>query len=85
MVRATLERTGFPAERLEIELTETALMQSDDTLTANIDALRRLGIKIALDDFGIGYSSLSRLQQLPVDRLTIDKIFVYELGSDPGG
>ncbi len=83
MVRATLERTGFPAERLEIELTETALMQSDDTLTANIDALRMLGINIALDDFGIGYSSLSRLQQLPADRLKIDKIFVDGLGTDP--
>jgi diguanylate cyclase (GGDEF)-like protein len=83
MVLATLERTGFPAARLEIELTETALMQSDDTLTANIDALREAGIKIALDDFGIGYSSLSRLQQLPVDRLKIDKLFVDSLGTDP--
>ncbi len=83
MVLATIKRTGFPAERLEIELTETALMQSDDTLTANIDSLRGAGIKIALDDFGIGYSSLSRLQQLPVDRPKIDKIFVDGLGADP--
>lgn len=83
MVQQTLKRTGFPAERLEIELTETALMKSDDALTTNIGALRGMGVKVALDDFGIGYSSLARLQQLPVDRLKIDKLFVDDLGADP--
>lgn len=83
MVQQTMKRTRFPAERLEIELTETALMKSDDALMTNIAALRAMGVRIALDDFGIGYSSLARLQQLPVDRLKIDKLFVDDLGADP--
>lgn len=83
MVQQTLKRTRFPAERLEIELTETALMKSDDALMTNVNALREMGVRIALDDFEIGYSSLARLQQLPVDRLKIEKLFVDDLGADP--
>ena len=73
-VAATLEATGLPAERLVLEITETALLNSapDRVLTE----LRELGARIALDDFGTGYSSLEHLQRFPVDSIKIDKVFV---------
>ncbi len=79
-VAAALAWAGLPPERLELEVTETAMI--DDVATAGImlQQLRALGITIALDDFGIGYSSLSFVSTLPFDRIKIDRCFVQALG-----
>lgn len=84
-IEAILEQTGLAPERLELEITETVLM--DDPQRA-INVLRRLkdrGIRIAIDDFGTGYSSLSYLRSFPIDRLKIDRSFVTTSLSDPSG
>ena len=72
-VREALERHGLPPHSLELELTESSLMQQEETMLAELQQLRALGISLALDDFGTGYSSLARLQQLPVTTLKIDR------------
>lgn len=78
-VEHILSETGFPAEQLEIEITEYCLAGSVDTTIQNMNNLRKLGIKIALDDFGTGYASLSYLSRLPVNLLKIDKSFIDRL------
>ncbi|POR44577.1 bifunctional diguanylate cyclase/phosphodiesterase [Methylobacterium sp. V23] len=75
-VSEALARSGLPASRLELELTETALVEDGPQIAHTLDALRRLGIKIAMDDFGTGYSSLAHLRDLPLDRIKIDRSFV---------
>jgi EAL domain-containing protein (putative c-di-GMP-specific phosphodiesterase class I) len=77
--RLTAE-TGFEADRLELELTESAAMQGSNATLATLRALRERGYRLAVDDFGTGYSSLSRLEQLPVDILKVDRRFVSGLG-----
>ena len=74
----------FPAERLEIEITETCLHENIGMVRSMITSLRNQGVKISLDDFGTGYSSLSQLRNLPFDRLKIDKSFVSELRQNGG-
>jgi len=81
-IASTLESAQLPASALELELTETVLQ----TGTATIDALRRLrelGISIALDDFGIGYSSLTSLEQLPINRVKLDRMLIEGVDSNP--
>ena len=78
-----LERTGFPAESLELEITESMLFPNTSLPVRCMKRWKDLGVHIALDDFGIGYSSLSRLSQLPVDRLKIDTSLVR--GMEPSG
>ena len=82
-VAGALAEAGLPPERLELEVTETAMI--DDVATAGLmlQQLRTLGITIALDDFGIGYSSLSFVGTLPFDRIKIDRHFVQALGIEP--
>lgn len=75
-VKSVLDATGFPAQCLEIEITEYSLAESLENTLANIDKLRSWGVKIALDDFGTGYTSLSQLLNLPVDLLKIDKSLI---------
>ncbi len=75
-----LADTKLPAERLELEVTETAMIVDLDAASAVLGKLRALGITIALDDFGTGYSSLSLLRSLPFDRIKIDRSFVKDLG-----
>lgn len=77
-----LAETGFPARRLEIEITESSLFENMNTAKATIESLKNQGIRIALDDFGTGYSSLSHLQALPFDRIKIDRSFIVSLGQD---
>ncbi len=80
-VDAALDETGFPAERLELEITETVLMRDSSETTAQLRALIARGIRIALDDFGTGYSALAYLARLPHHRIKLDKAFVQDLGT----
>lgn len=75
-VTSALAKSGLLASRLEIELTETALVQDGQQIAHTLSALRQLGIRIAMDDFGTGYSSLAHLRDLPLDRIKIDRSFV---------
>ncbi|MBZ5607417.1 MAG: EAL domain-containing protein [Acidobacteriia bacterium] len=79
-VLAILEETGLPADLLELELTETMLMRDMDDSIRRVSELRERGIRISIDDFGAGYSSLGYLPRLPIDTLKIDRSFVAELG-----
>lgn len=81
-VLAVLRETDFPVERLELEVTEGYLIQHRDRAYPIIMALRDAGIKIALDDFGSGYSSIGYLRQYPFDRLKIDKSIVRDMNGD---
>ncbi|NNC72960.1 MAG: EAL domain-containing protein [Sphingomonadaceae bacterium] len=77
-----LTETNFPAERLEVEITETALFDNLGVAQSIINSLKNQGIRIALDDFGTGYSSLAHLRTLPFDRIKIDRSFVTSINDD---
>ncbi len=79
LVAEVLNETGFPAARLELELTESGLMDSDWDALDLLDSLRAKGVRLAIDDFGTGYSSLSYLKLFPVDVLKIDKNFIDDI------
>lgn len=79
---ATLAEIGFPAERLELEVTEGILIDNVDHVLKVLGTLKMHGIHIALDDFGTGYSSLNTLRKFPFDKLKIDQSFVRNLGTD---
>jgi diguanylate cyclase (GGDEF)-like protein/PAS domain S-box-containing protein len=81
-VAEILAQTGFDPSFLELELTETFLMQESKATDAVLQALKRLGVKLALDDFGTGYSSLSHMRRFPVDTLKVDRSFVRDLITD---
>ena len=81
-VLALLEETGVPAEQLELEITESHLMENLHTGLANLTRLRACGVAVAVDDFGTGYSSLGRVRSLPIDRIKIDKSFVIDLNTN---
>ena len=83
-VRAALDATGFPPHLLELELTETALIQNARTADTVLRAIKSTGVSIALDDFGTGYSSLSLLKRFPVDTLKIDRSFIHDMTTDTG-
>ncbi|MDQ5911160.1 MAG: hypothetical protein QG599_3257 [Pseudomonadota bacterium] len=79
VVLQILNDTGFPAEQLELELTESALMQHEMEAITLLQQLRGLGLRLAMDDFGTGYSSLAYLKRFPLDVLKIDKSFIDDL------
>ncbi len=84
-VLEVLEATGLPPQRLELEITETALIANARECQPNIRLLRLGGVRIALDDFGTGYSSLRHLSDFEVDRVKIDRSFVHEIGGAASG
>ncbi|WP_312954842.1 putative bifunctional diguanylate cyclase/phosphodiesterase [Pseudomonas songnenensis] len=79
LVRQVLEETGLPATMLELELTESQLLDDIDNAISISEQLRALGVKLAIDDFGTGFSSLSYLKRFPVDYVKIDRSFISEL------
>jgi len=83
-ISSCLERTGLPAERFEVEITESALVSDASKAEEILATFKEMGILIALDDFGTGYSSLSMLQNFPFDRIKIDRSFVSNLSDDKG-
>lgn len=78
-VARILRETGFPADNLELELTESALLKREDEATQILNQLRTLGVRLAIDDFGTGYSSLAYLKSFPLDILKIDKRFIDDV------
>ncbi len=83
LVEDVLQRTGAPANRLCLELTESVFMEDADYFGRTLAALKEIGLRLAIDDFGIGYSSLSYLKRFPVDAVKVDRSFVDGLGVDP--
>jgi diguanylate cyclase (GGDEF)-like protein len=83
LVTSTLRETGLDPDRLELEITESSVLQEHGVTLATIQLLRKLGVHVSIDDFGTGYSALSALKRLPVDGLKIDRSFVSDLASDP--
>jgi EAL domain-containing protein (putative c-di-GMP-specific phosphodiesterase class I) len=78
-ITEVLAETGLPANRLEIEITETVLVQNTRAARAILQRLSELGVRLSLDDFGTGYSSLSYLQTLPLNKVKIDRSFLEDL------
>jgi diguanylate cyclase (GGDEF)-like protein len=84
-IYAVLEETPLDPKYLELELTESVLMQHAESTVSVLSALKDLGVRIAIDDFGTGYSSLSYLRQFPIDVLKVDQSFVREISNDLEG
>jgi len=82
-VTAALRESGLPPERLELEITESLVLQGSNDPDVAFRDLRGIGVRIALDDFGTGYSSLSYVSRFPLDVLKIDRSIVREVDSDP--
>jgi diguanylate cyclase (GGDEF)-like protein/PAS domain S-box-containing protein len=80
-VKEALRASGLPAERLELEITESVLLQNSEATLSVLHELRSFGVRISLDDFGTGYSSLSYLRSFPFDKIKIDRSFVSELAT----
>ena len=80
-VRSVLKKNGVPATMLEIEITESIMIDSEGPAINNIHKLKEMGVRIAIDDFGTGYSSLSYLNRIPADLLKVDKSFIDKMNS----
>lgn len=84
MIQKALDKSGFKAKYLEIEITESSMVQQSKEVIEELQLMQNAGISIALDDFGTGYSSLSQLQLLPIDKLKIDRSFVAQIPGKQG-
>lgn len=82
IVRETIKSLNIPAQSLELEITESVLMENSDLINRVLDDLKASGVTLAIDDFGTGYSSLSYLKRFPIDRVKIDQSFVRDLSID---
>lgn len=82
MVISALASAGLPANRLELEITESVMMQNTEATLMSLHRLRELGVKISMDDFGTGFSALSYLRRFPFDKLKIDRSFISDLSHD---
>jgi diguanylate cyclase (GGDEF)-like protein/PAS domain S-box-containing protein len=82
-VKSALLETGMPASLLEFEITETSAMLNAEVTVATLRELKELGVRVAIDDFGVGHSSLGYLKRLPIDTLKIDQSFVRDITTDP--
>ena len=82
-VAAVLRETALDPAQLQLEITESAVMQDADSATSAIGALKQLGVRLAVDDFGTGYSSLGYLRRFDVDTLKVDRTFIKDLETDP--
>ena len=85
LVARVLDETGLPSSALELEITETLVMQSPERTTRLLAALREQGVKLAMDDFGTGYSSLAYLKRFPLDSIKIDRSFIHGVPGDADG
>jgi PAS domain S-box-containing protein/diguanylate cyclase (GGDEF)-like protein len=82
-VRRALEGARLPTDLLKLEITESLLMQGEQSVLDTLHELREMGVRISLDDFGTGYSSLAHLRELPLDEIKIDRMFVKDVPNDP--
>jgi predicted signal transduction protein with EAL and GGDEF domain len=82
LVMDTLKQTGLSPRRLELEITETLVLEKSSQVLATLHALRALGVRISMDDFGTGYSSLSYLRSFPFDKIKIDQSFIRDLAAN---
>ena len=82
VIQRVVEQAGLPAEQLELEITEGSLMRNPETAVECLQQWKELGVRIAVDDFGAGYSSLGYLSRLPVDRLKLDKSLIRRLTTE---
>jgi EAL domain-containing protein (putative c-di-GMP-specific phosphodiesterase class I) len=82
-IHAILEETGLPPHCLEIEITESALLEQQGDAEAKLAALKALGLRISIDDFGAGHSSLFYLKRFPIDKLKLDRSFIIDIPGDP--
>ena len=81
-VREALQAAGVPPERLTLEITESALAEQTETAVSMMEALRASGVRLSIDDFGSGYSSMAYLKRLPIDELKIDRVFITDMLTD---
>ena len=83
LVKRILEETSLDPSCLELELTESGLMENGERAISKLDQLKELGVKISIDDFGTGFSSLSYLKDFPIDSLKIDRSFIKDIPNAP--
>jgi EAL domain-containing protein (putative c-di-GMP-specific phosphodiesterase class I) len=83
IVSEALQATGFDPHCLELEMTESILLENTEKVLADVRQLKQMGVKLSIDDFGTGYSSLSYLKRFDVDKLKIDQSFVRDLTQNP--
>lgn len=84
-VRSALMKSGLPADRLTLEVTESAMVEDIAAVVEILEGLRKMGVKIAMDDFGTGHSSLAMISELPLDKIKVDRKFVQNMGRDRKG